>query len=251
MTAPPPAATAASPRPAAPAERAGTPARVTCGELLCDVASQVCDTLEQRCVGLAEALPPSRAHCDELADCPRGQRCCEETTEGGTIVACKPECPGQERCVKGGECGSGVTCAQSSWSAADYECVSASDKQCGGVRCGGASPICRWDRTTKTGTCAAGRSADAQENFECFHSADCHGAKCCYGPAGAYCSAKCSELDWALCATTAECPKEAFDPASSMRGALRGCEPTDAVPPAAKECVYDWTEVHMPGMPGP
>ena len=247
----PPASAETEPRPAAEA-RAGTPARIRCGKLQCDVASQVCDTTEERCRGLAEPLPPSRAYCDELADCPRGQRCCEEATEAGTIVACRPECPGQERCVKGGECGSGLTCAPTGWSSDAYECVSASEKECGPARCGGATPICRWDHTTKTGACAAGRSGDGHGNLECFDSADCHGARCCFGSYGAHCAAKCDELEWALCASKAECPEEAFDAASSMRGTLRGCEHSDSVPPAAKECVYDWTEAQRPaGTPWP
>ena len=258
VTASAPTAASAQP-PAVPPARAGTPGRIGCGSETCDLDSQVCcaksDGSGGHCAPRTEQ--PCKddelaKFCDESADCGRGSLCCRTYDCSGGCPA-KLDCEEKqcqteiaEACLPGGKCSPGFSCRLEPGKTEGFCGMDDPGVECGGKRCSGKTPVCRWQFSTASGKCVAdvdGNLAAPDDDIAwlgCANAKDCAGYACgkmAEMPLRAF---SCATRGFAgdryfpiLCATVADCPKHWGVAASD-------CAPPEAqqAPAFTRVCVY-------------
>jgi hypothetical protein len=276
VTVPPSASVSAGPSAAPSAAvsalpvRSATPGKVQCGREDCDLSTELCcgDSEIGYCEQKAAKKPQcglmaDQRLCDETADCPKGQRCCQITSADDTCMTsgktiCTPKKCGQTLEVSNEVCLPGSTCASGA-------CIVASGKREGScpldanaLRCGAATckvgEACCWDPVRRTGSCAAGDTcptAGASHRFTCLRPSDCGPGLECFNGSGTVtfsdyhcgrvrCSSTALVAGPMLCESVADCP---WVPRAEPNGEIRGygprsCQTDKDLPAGVKACSY-------------
>lgn len=242
---PAPAPRELGPREGAPGSTRGT---IACGSKRCRAPEEVCAIVEGdlswACVPSSRTkdLQSAVYWCDDGTDCPWGKTCCRSFASAAEAFVCTTrdfDCS-IEVCEEGGaRCPPGMACR-------DRVCQPANipGAKCGAKRCGGAAPICRWEKGR--GECVTGEQAQALMSevmsggdhalLRCTRNADCGaGFHCCtggaMGAAVSFCTLNCDQANtMAYCDTVADCPK--------MPGLKVSCQkPGIDLPAWSKVCV--------------
>lgn len=218
----------------APVTSGPTPGFAYCGVRPCDLKSEFCFIAEGRpgvCKPRSElerfhagsGMQDKVLECDDVSDCPAGQRCCMGAYFGGTGPVSQlcdaKQCLAQEACVPGSACAAGNACKIAQAEPARGLCAPANlAVACGKATCSGDTPVCCWDPNKKTGTCVPPADSGGYDKCQlpamnllaCRNRADCGGQFCCFDPnRGSSCWGACGgSSDTVLCNTFADCPKE-------------------------------------------
>lgn len=273
LPAPPPAATTSVPvASAAPsASVSADPApplfpprsaagKVYCGTVECDLVREACcygggANHEGRCIPTGEQCKDSeqRRSCDEAADCPAKQLCCEAFSgEAPPVLRCSAGdwrglCSdawgtsplGGEVCMPGSACRPGRTCGVAKPGNPGF-CDGKGSVRCGKGTCSGEQPRCVFDpEHPALRKCA--EDDRSGPGMTCTSPADCFGYPCldfrgidfrCGNPMDAGMNA-----EGALCVTVADCPLISHG-SISMSQRPMGCRADKTLPPGVKRCVY-------------
>lgn len=233
-----------------------SPGRVDCGTTTCTARTEMCvigpDQVGQ-CIPhgnaatdhatlASQALPYAQRMavraCDEAADCPPGQGCCEvyESPTDITLRQCQRyPCLEGELCLPGGACRPGFRCDVVPGARTGTCTQQNPGAQCGSQRCSGDTPVCCWNATSQTGYCTGPWDKcrePSETRLACAESRDCGGSPCLRYLYGGY---QCTGKHWteSVCTRLADCL-----PRYSHQRPKR-CEHTPDLPPGVKKCIYD------------
>jgi hypothetical protein len=125
-----------------------------------------------------------------------------------------------EACLAGGKCSAGFHCSIETGREQGTCVMDKPGVDCGGKRCEGNTPVCRWDHAARSGSCVAESGADVNtpdDNLAwlgCASSRDCAGYACGKMADMPVQSFFCATPGFAgdrffpiLCASVADCPK--------------------------------------------
>jgi hypothetical protein len=239
-----------------------TPGRIRCGDQSCALDTEACcTTLDGKSPHCAAKSKTNKwpckddevaKHCDESADCKAGALCCKTwDCSGGCPPKFECEAPKclveiAETCLAGSQCSAGFHCSIGPGEEQGTCVMDSPGTECGGARCEGETPVCRWDRAARQGSCVAKAVIDWDAPdlnvawLGCASPRDCLGYTC--GTMGDMPVPNyfCAPLGFAgdrfspiLCSKVGDCPKH------------WGAAAIDCAPPKDKEapsftrvCVY-------------
>lgn len=240
-----------------------TPKAIACGAKTCELGAEVC-CADAQGNGLRCARRPKEdtqnpcaeneleKMCDENADCGAGSLCCLGWACSGGCpprYECeKSRCSAEvgEICLASGSCSEGFACHAEAGREQGSCFVKDRGADCGGKRCSGERPICRWSESNHSGTCVAADAETESEPVEgvarlaCSSASDCGGYACGKMAESPFQSFHCGGWSLAgdrfwpmLCATVRDCPDH-------WGKAATGCAPpTEGEAPShTRRCVY-------------
>ncbi len=228
----------------------GTPGKILCAKVVCDLKKEVCCVNEENGEGRCAARDgfngcgqsEAAKHCDESADCGAGAVCCKTwACTGGCPMEYQCESkscafdPDNEICVAGGGCSKGRSC-QVMEGRAGVCLAPKKPLDCAGKPC---TADCCWNTKTLTADCKTQCPTDDLNQhmvFTCMGPADCPGGVCgnvspmpllrCMGA-----SLASDRAGWVICNSVKDCPKHWGSEATA-------CKKNDSFPPGLKTCEW-------------
>ncbi len=242
------------------------PGKIHCGTTECDASSEVC------CLGLSTGRCQDKAQscdhdkenqraCDEAADCPVGQLCCEtgagqfsrplfrcEDRRKGWRGLCGggPESLvlGGEVCMPGSSCRGARTCSfKKSRPGYPGFCSAPTSVRCVNEVCSGETPICTFG-LDQAGTLQGDCEKQSPHGMACASPDDCAGYPCLAYGASDDETFRCGDLFdvWgnargALCRQVGDCPSMYYGRTDIELKPI-ACRRDPHLPGGAKRCSY-------------